>query len=97
MTQNVWDLRSQSEPPLKRLRMPSEAFGPPWQYDSLPEGLKTSQGPSWGVESPKMSPSPKLKSMVYFARVRACLGEPQKPVFFYFQKLIILKKKKRPS
>ena len=82
--QNIGDMRSQPEPPLKRLRMPSEAFAPPWQYDSLGLGLETSQGPFWGVESPKMTTYTKLKSMVYFARVRACLCEPQKPVFFYF-------------
>ena len=98
MTQNVLDLRSQPEPPLKRLRMPSEAFVPPWQYDSLPEGLKTSQGPSWGVETPKMSPSPKLKSMVYFARaLRPCLCEPSKTCFFLFSKSKSSKKKKKTN
>lgn len=92
------DLRSQSEPPLKRLRMLSESFVPPWQYDSLPEGLKSSQEPFWGVKFLKNILSLNLKSMVCSRGpyIPLCANR-QKPVFYFFEKWKSKKKKKDQS
>lgn len=89
------DLRSQSEPPLKRLRMLPESFVPPWQYDSLGLGLKSSQEPFWGVKFLKNILSLNLKSMVCSRGpyIPLCANR-QKPVFYFFEKWKVQKKKK---
>lgn len=92
------DLRSQSEPPLKRLRMLPESFVPPWQYDSLGLGLKSSQEPFWGVKFLKNILSLNLKSMVCSRGpyIPLCANR-QKPVFYFFEKWKVQKKKKDQS